>query len=107
ISVATAIFLLLTADRLNNLPSSMMALYGFGDGRKVELLLTDEGVKSAETLGFDPNGSRLPNVEILSKLGSEYFLKCAGCDQQRDGVKFTLPKGNVISWRRMTADDAP
>jgi hypothetical protein len=86
-----AFLLLLTADRLNSLPTQLMALYGFGSGQKVDLVLRADGIAIAKDLGLTPEGERLRCVEILSRLGSDYFLR-------RGDNKFTLPKEAVASW---------
>ncbi|HEY3582291.1 MAG TPA: hypothetical protein VGK82_17175 [Pyrinomonadaceae bacterium] len=92
-SLVAAGFLLLTADWFSPLSLRIMGYYGLGDGRTVDLLVTEQGSKTVEALGFTPCRTRtLCNVEILSKLGDEYYLVAGG-------KTFTLPKTAVESYQ--------
>jgi hypothetical protein len=77
----------------------MMALYGFGGGQKVAIILTDEGAKTFEGLGLpvqpgqQESRNRVREVEILSSVGSEYYLSL-------NGFRFTFPKAMVVSWKK-------
>lgn len=91
-SLVAAALLLFAADRFSSLSQGIMARYGFGAGNKVTLFVTDEGDAIIENLKLQrcepPTSRRLCNVEILSKIGSEYFLEVGG-------RRFTLPKEAV------------
>lgn len=100
VSIVAAFLLLCTADRLASLPARMMTLYGFGGGQKVCIILTDDGVKTFESLGLPIQSgqqearNRIREVEILSSVGLEYYLSLNGC-------KFTFPKSMIISWKKV------
>lgn len=90
--VATG-FLFLTADWFSPLSLRIMSFYGLGGHRTGELVVTDEGAKVVEDLGFTLCRTRtVCNVEILSKLGDEYYLVV-------DGKTFTLRKSVVQSYQ--------
>lgn len=95
-SLAASLLLLVAADQFTHLPEQIMALYGFGGGHKVNILVNDDGASLIERLGL-PNtacGQTARNnvcgAEILSGVGSEYLIKLGD-------TKFTLPKSMVIS----------
>jgi hypothetical protein len=60
-------------------------------------------LKRLEALGLttetDATGGHIDNVQILSRLGSEYFLSV-------DGRSFTLPRRMVLSWLRVPKSTA-
>jgi hypothetical protein len=90
--VATG-FLLMTADWFSPLSLRIMGYYGLGGDRKGELVVTDEGAKVVGDLGLTLCRTRtVCNVEILSKLGEEYYLVA-------DGKTFTLRKSVVQSYQ--------
>jgi hypothetical protein len=90
--VATG-FLFLTADWFSPLSLRIMSYYGLGGHRTGELVVTDEGAKVVGDLGFTLCRTRtLCNVELLSKLGEEYYLVV-------DGKTFTLRKSVVQSYQ--------
>ena len=83
--------LLFTADYFSCLSMKLMNHYGFGDGQEVSLLLNDDGVAIAKALQLCDTSNCpkiLNNVEILSKMGEQYFLKVGD-------KKITLPKRDV------------
>jgi len=94
-SLVAAALLLFAADRFSPLSEGIMGRYGFGERHKVTLLVTDEGIAIIEKLGLprcDPLvPDKLCGVEILSKIGSEYFLLVSG-------RKVALPKATVKSY---------
>jgi hypothetical protein len=100
-SVVAAFLLLFAADRYTSLSAKLMALYGIGDKCKVSILLNEEGARFFGKLNLPPNScdplepNRICDAEMLSRVGSEYFLSLKG-------KNFTLPKSMVISW---AADD--
>jgi hypothetical protein len=92
-SLVAAGFLLFTADWFSPLSLRIMAYYGMGGDRKVDVLLTEDGSKVVGDLGFALCRTRtVCGAEILSKLGDEYYLVV-------DGKTFTLPKVAVQSYR--------
>jgi hypothetical protein len=91
-SLVAAGFLLLTADWFSPLSLRIMGYYGLGGDRKGDLVISDDGAKVIGDLGLSLCKTRtLCNVEILSKLGDEYYLVV-------DGKTFTLPKSMVQSY---------
>jgi hypothetical protein len=94
-SLMAASLLLFSADRFSSLSERIMTFYGFGERHKVNLLLTDKGAEIVENLGLPeciPTTPRvLCDVEILSKIGAEYYLRVGG-------RTFTLPKATVESY---------
>jgi membrane protein implicated in regulation of membrane protease activity len=92
-----SLLLFVAADHFAPLSTRIMALYGFGrEDNKVRLLVNNDGANLIENLGLPNNTcgqagrNTLCGVEILSGIGSEYFIKL-------DGTTFTLPKSMVIS----------
>lgn len=89
--VATG-FLLLVADWFSPLSLRLMGFYGLGAERKVELVFTAEGSHLISDLGLTPCHTRsVCGVEILSKLGDEYYIAV-------DGRTVMLPKKVVASY---------
>jgi hypothetical protein len=94
-SLVIASLLLFTADRFSPLSLRVMAYFGLGGDRKVNLVVNDEGTEIIRKLAL-PNKcitvspDRLCGLEILSKLGNEYYLSL-------EGRTFTLPKKDVLS----------
>jgi hypothetical protein len=101
-SLVMASLLLFAADRNSSLSSQIMMRYGLGpDSRAVDLFLSKEGVEIFEQLNLQQTactqpslGRRICGVQILSRLGNEYYLQL-----NRDGKckTFTLPKQIVTS----------
>ena len=94
-SLVSAVLLLFAADRFSPLSPGIMAYYGFGEGQIVNLVVNDEGAAIIERLSLSnkcpqTTRGRICDVEILSKLGSEYYLRLGG-------RTFTLPKTTVLS----------
>jgi hypothetical protein len=96
VSLVASLLLLVAADRFTPLTERIMALYGFGGGRTVNILVNDDGANVIEKLGL-PNSAceqvtrtKLCGAEILSGIGSEYLIKLGD-------TTFTLPKSMVIS----------
>jgi hypothetical protein len=90
--LVAASLLLFAADSFSSLSEQIMGSYGFGENQKVNLLLNDEGAAIIGKLGLKnrcaPGG--LCDVEILSKVGSEYYLSLGA-------TTLTLPKSTVIA----------
>ncbi|HMH44752.1 MAG TPA: hypothetical protein VK557_14775 [Pyrinomonadaceae bacterium] len=106
-SIVAAALLLFTADRFSPLSLRVMGFFGFGDNNECNLVLTEAGADIIQKLALPekcpaaaPN--RVCGVEILSKVGTEYFLSMC-TDPGPAGQKcrlrrtFTLPKTDVIS----------
>ncbi|MBV9957361.1 MAG: hypothetical protein JO360_03035, partial [Acidobacteria bacterium] len=95
-SLVVSLLLLVAADHFTPLSARIMALYGYGRGQKVNLLVSDEGAGVIEKLGVPHQacGPARRNVvcgaEILSGIGSEYLIKLGD-------TTLTLPKSMVIS----------
>lgn len=101
-SLVAAALLLVAADRFSSLSEGILAFYGFGEKNRVNLLVNEEGSAIIEQLGLmnncsPPNREKLCDVEILSKLGSEYYLR-VGRDNGNLGRTFVLPKSTVRSF---------
>ncbi len=95
--LVASLLLLVAADRFVFLPERIMALYGYGgEENKVKILVNDDGAALIEKLELPNNTcgqmarNNLCGVEILSGIGSEYFIKL-------NDKTFTLPKAMVIS----------
>ena len=95
-SLVASLLLIVAADRFTPLTERIMALYGFGGGHKVNLLVNDEGAGVVEKLGLPSatcgmaGRNNLCGAEILSDVGSEYLIRL-------DETTFTLPKSMVIA----------
>lgn len=95
--LVASLLLLVAADRFTPLTERIMALYGYGgEENRVNILVNDEGATVIERLGVrndtceQPTRNNLCGAEILSGVGSEYFIKLGD-------TTFTLPKTMVIS----------
>jgi hypothetical protein len=91
---------LLVAGERNRLSARIMSNFGIGYEHPVTLLLTDKGAAILDQYGVKVDrdstkvrGPEARGIEILSRLGSEYFLRSS---QSR--LRFAFPKDGVISW---------
>ena len=92
-SLIAAGLLLFTADNFSSLSMKLMNHYGIGYNQRANLLITDHGGEIVHELGVKSCGKlQLCNVEILSKVGDQYFLR-VGEDY------LTLPKSDVVAIR--------
>ena len=94
-SLVAAALLLFAADKFSSLSVSIMTYYGFGEGHDVTLFVNDEGTTIIDKLKLPDKcdstvRGKLCGIEILSKMGTEYYLRV-------DGRTFTLPKAAVIA----------
>jgi hypothetical protein len=88
--------LLFTADYFSNLSVKLMNHYGLGYEERANVLISPEGDSRVRTLGVTPcSQNLLCNVEILSKIGDQYYLRVGNTDY------VTLPKADVIAMRRL------
>lgn len=112
LSVAAALTLIVSGELLDNtgqgsaLSARFMKRYGFGGEPNATLIVTPQGRKALQQIGILPAGGKeddpgvLPNVKILSRLGTEYFF-------QVGDRKLSLPKPMVISWLPGPAPQIP
>jgi len=71
-----------------------MNRYGIGYNKRVNMLVTDHGFAIITSLGVPDCGtSQVCNVEILSKVGDQYFLRVG------DKAYVTLPAADVVAIR--------
>ena len=90
-TLGVALLLLGTADYFSSLSEQVMGSFGFGENLKVNLLLNEEGDEIVDKLKLrNCTTASLCGVEILSKVGDEYYLSV-------DGRTLTLPKSTVRS----------
>ncbi|HEX6185925.1 MAG TPA: hypothetical protein VFZ44_18700 [Pyrinomonadaceae bacterium] len=95
-SFVAAVMLLVVGNQLTSLTEKIMSLYGYGKGHAVTILLNNEGAQIIGRLGLSNTScgseaqDKLCGVEILSGMGSEYYLRL-------NGTTFTLPKSAVVS----------
>ena len=87
--------LLFTADHFSKLSVKLMNHYGLGYEERFNVLLTNHGEEIINTLGVPKYGTQLCNVEILSKIGDQYYLRVGDTDY------VTLPKADVVAIRRL------
>jgi hypothetical protein len=93
-SFVAAGLLLFTADTFSSLSVKLMNGFGIGYYQRVNLLVTDHGRDIVNNLGVPKCGDlQLCNVEILSKVGDQYFLRVG------DTTYVTLPKADVVAIR--------
>jgi hypothetical protein len=86
--------LLFTADNFSSLSVRLMNRYGIGYNKRVNMLVTDHGFAIITSLGVPDCGtSQVCNVEILSKVGDQYFLRVG------DKAYVTLPAADVVAIR--------
>ena len=97
VSVIAATLMLFAADSSSSLTTKLMAAYGLGGEQEVTVVVDNDGCVILKSLDLfsgsceDEEYVQLQEVQLLSRLGSEYFLQ--------SGQKgFVLPKKNVISW---------
>jgi hypothetical protein len=97
-SLVIASLLLFTADQFSPLSVRVMGYFGFGGNRTFDLVLTPAGATIIQQMGLAncaPQASdRVCGVEILSKVGEEYYLRLNRPDRK---LTFTLPKAVVLS----------
>jgi hypothetical protein len=90
VSLVAAGLLLVTADNFSSLSVRLLNHFGIGYNRRVNLLVNDHGSEILCGLRLTECGTdRLYNVEILSKMGNQYYLKIA------EKTYITLPKDDV------------
>jgi hypothetical protein len=95
-SLLAAGLLLFTADHFSKLSVKLINHYGFGYYERFNVLISAEGNSHVNALGVKPCGDKLLcNVEILSKIGDEYYVRAGDTDY------FTLPKADVVAMRRL------
>jgi len=88
--------LLFTADHFSKLSVKLMNYYGMGYYQRFNVLISDDGENLVTTLGVKPCARKLLcNVEILSKIGDQYYLRVADTDY------LTLPKTDIVAVRRL------
>lgn len=91
-SLIAAGLLLFMADNFSSLSTKLMGYYGFAGKYKFDMLVNKDGAGIIDGLKLtDCKCSSLSNVEILSKVGNEYYLKA-------NGRTFTIPKSYVIAF---------
>ena len=91
-SLVAAGLLLFTADNFSILSMRLMNHFGIGYNKTVNLLLTDNGQDIVKRLEVPTCADRqLCKVEILSKMGDQYYLRVDG------KANITLPKVDVIA----------
>jgi hypothetical protein len=94
-SLMTAGLLLFAADSFSPLSQRLMSYYGFGGDPKVSVILSGHGVEVVNQLGVKRcDASTLCDVEVLSKMGDEYFLKVG------EQGYIALAKPDVIAIKR-------
>jgi hypothetical protein len=70
--------------------------YGIGYYQRFNVLVSDDGERFVNGLGVKPCSTKLLcNVEILSKIGDQYYLRVGDTDY------LTLPKADVVAMRRL------
>lgn len=95
-SLVTAGLLLFTADNFSRLSVRLMNNFGVGYYKRVNLLVNEDGKDIVDSLGVPRCGDlQLCNVEILSKMGEQYYLRVG------DTWYVTLPKADVIAVRTL------
>lgn len=81
------------------LSARIAAQFGVGDETEHTLVLNDEGVELAASLGLHPedtdSGVSVEHVHVLSGLGRSYFLEI-------DGRRIAFPKSMVLAWTTPT-----
>ena len=102
-AIAGSFVLLILGDFLvqkqdAKLSARTMSLFGLGFHHSTELIVKKGGceiLKAHAILAVKQCGERtvIPEINILSRLGSEYFLHSS-----RHGKAFALPKEEVASW---------
>jgi hypothetical protein len=94
VSIVAAGVLLFAADNFSSLSVKLMNNFGIGYYQRVNLLMTAHGGDIARDLGVQACGKlQLCNVEILSKVGDQYYLRVG------DQAYLTLPKADVVAIR--------
>lgn len=98
-SFVAAGLLLFTADNFSSLSVKLMNHFGIGYYLRFNLLINEHGSEILCASGMTKCGTdRLYNVEILSKLGDQYYLKIA------EKTYITLPKEDVRTINRIEQD---
>lgn len=103
LAIVSALSLLVLGDLIvkekeSRMSSRIMSSFGLGYERPVDLLVKKESAEILDGLGISyrcthtENSLKIRNIDILSRLGDNYFLRS---DESRN---FLLPKKMVISW---------
>ena len=94
-SLVAAGLLLFTADSFSSLSMTLMSRYVIGYSQKFNFLVKDNGLKiiSDQKLSCEDSGRYLCDVEILSKMGEQYFLRVGS---KTGKAYITLPKSDVV-----------
>ena len=88
--------LLFTADHFSMLSVKLMNHYGLGYYERFNVLISADGDSRVNALGVKPCAEKLLcNVEILSKIGDQYYMRVGDTDY------LTLPKSDVVAMRRL------
>jgi hypothetical protein len=95
-ALVASVVLVYTADQFAPVSLSVMNFYGIGDGFTVDMIINEKDSANVNAMGLGrcvkENGRKLQNVQILSKLGNEYFVRCYD-------HAFILPKSAVVSYQ--------
>ena len=101
-SILAAAILLAAGEYLPHEPakpmsSRLLAKFGIEGEDLVTLFIDPRGSEMVRRLGIpvqsDAGGLHVDNVQVLSRLGAEYFVRLGD-------RSFTLPKWTVFSWQR-------
>jgi len=105
VMAGAALLLMVLGDILVNqndakLSARIMSKFGIGYGHPVTLLLNTNGIAILERyksfgvqVETSPGEGSAKGLEILSRLGSEYFLRVPAT-----GRSFSFPKSGIVSW---------
>jgi hypothetical protein len=104
VGISAALLLLasgeaLTRETSSRLSDRVMSFFGIGSGHPVTLVVNAKGLQTLKLYAIAQPNTQAPacvtGVEILSRLGSEFFLRYSSGNSKRD---FSLGKDAVDSW---------
>jgi hypothetical protein len=100
---STLIFLNLYIPFAPLVPKVSMSWFQFGNIRHASLILDDVGCNISRSHGLsvekhvpDPKTCMLPDVMILSRLGTPYYIEAH--PENATSKRFTIPSQHVLSW---------
>ncbi|HKS28147.1 MAG TPA: hypothetical protein VJS44_10020 [Pyrinomonadaceae bacterium] len=103
IALITSLIVLKGLNSSTSLSSAVMRQYGLGAIPSTTMVFTQQGCETLDILGLTTScvqkdgACRIDQVQILSRLGFNYYLRVTQSGQSTD---FTLPNSAIISWTK-------
>ncbi|HEX8265362.1 MAG TPA: hypothetical protein VF596_08035, partial [Pyrinomonadaceae bacterium] len=104
IALCSSFLLLLYFEATLSISALAMSIYGFGSLPDSFIVVNPEGCNALRQLGIKNCSNkdemcRIENVEILSRIGTSYYLKTMNKDGEV--LKFSIGSDRILSWGRL------